>query len=409
MLLLTNKTIDKLQYDLVREGFVDLDGLNLAQEAARKNSTNLSVELVRENLITEKILLNFIQDKLHIPYVELSDYAPDKNCLSYIDADDAQKYNIFPLFKIEDVLTIAMSDPLDLFAINNIFGLEGLSIEPVVCSEISIKAAIQKYYFSESMQMENVSWQEHLIAGEFDDSVLCEIISDVLKDGIKNNVKKIVLEKFENGLNVFFENERKGFVPNLLVQRFLYELGNSFANIDLLEDTISQTARFDFFFEEQEYSVFLSKFLAKSGVMITLLLNKPLDEIPEKLQNKINIMLEKPVFIGLVGNDIKEFLYSLAQYIAQKKRVLIVESFSKYKLEKVSQFETKENVGVYFSDILKQIELQDFDVVFFEKIYTKEQFAALKFFAKERVIITTFVAEEDVTFDFLISSDGVIS
>ena len=105
MLLVTNKTIDKLKYDLVRDGLVDLDGLNFAQEKAEKQATNLSEELIKENLLSEKALLRFIQDKLHIPYVDLSDYNPDISCLKYISYDNAQKYNIFPLFNITSLFS----------------------------------------------------------------------------------------------------------------------------------------------------------------------------------------------------------------------------------------------------------------------------------------------------------------
>ena len=60
MFLLTNKTIEKLQHDLVREGLVDIDGLTLAQENAKSNGTNIAFELVKANLISEKGLLLII-------------------------------------------------------------------------------------------------------------------------------------------------------------------------------------------------------------------------------------------------------------------------------------------------------------------------------------------------------------
>ena len=53
-----------------------------------------------------------MESKLHIPYVNLEDYSPDTKCFSYIAFADARRYRIIPLFKIEDVLTVAMSDPL---------------------------------------------------------------------------------------------------------------------------------------------------------------------------------------------------------------------------------------------------------------------------------------------------------
>ena len=63
MLLLTNKTIDKLKHDLVREGLVDIEGLSFAENKVIENETNLGVELVNANLISEADLLNFIEKK----------------------------------------------------------------------------------------------------------------------------------------------------------------------------------------------------------------------------------------------------------------------------------------------------------------------------------------------------------
>ena len=84
--------------------------------------------------------------KLHFPSTTLSTYIIDKKCLKYINASDARKFKMIPLFKIEDSLSVAMSDPLDLFAIDKIVEKIGCEIEPVIVSETSLLQAIDKYY-----------------------------------------------------------------------------------------------------------------------------------------------------------------------------------------------------------------------------------------------------------------------
>ena len=116
----TNKTLEKLKYDLVREGLVEYDTVEKAQELANAQNINIGQALINSNVLSEETLLKFLENKLHIPYVNLEDYTLDKNCLQYINLVDARKYRIIPLFKIEDVLTVAMADPLDLFAIDKI-------------------------------------------------------------------------------------------------------------------------------------------------------------------------------------------------------------------------------------------------------------------------------------------------
>ena len=409
MLLVSNKTLDKLKYDLVRDGLVELDGLNSAQENAEKKATNLSEELIRQNLLSEKSLLNFIQEKLHIPYVELSDYKPDISCLKYISHEDAQKYNIFPLFKIEDVLTIAMSDPLDLFAINNIFTLENITIEPVVCAENAIREAISKYYDSPMADSQDVFWTQRLLTENLSDEIISQIISDIIKNAIDEKCSAVYFERTEDGINVCFDKKQSGFIPNILAARFVYELAVNYAKMAFIDESIPQNTRFDFLYDGREYSVVTGFLPTKFGARISLLINNPLPDISSDLRNKMNLILEAPAFIGFASETDDNFIYAVAEYIAQTKSVLMVENIVKYALDNVAQVETGKNTGIYFDEILKHAELQNFEAVFWEKIYTKEQFEKLKLLSKERFVFARAIGNALGEFDFIINGSGKVS
>ena len=114
MQAVTNKTLEKLKYDLVREGLVEFDVVNQATQIALSQNTNIGQVLINSGVITEDAILKFLEEKLHIPFVNLNDYSLDRNTLKYISYNDAKKYKILPLFKIENVLTVAMADPMDL-------------------------------------------------------------------------------------------------------------------------------------------------------------------------------------------------------------------------------------------------------------------------------------------------------
>ena len=131
----TNKTLEKLKYDLVRAGLVQYETIEQAEEIAAAQNVNIGQVLINSGVLTEETILKFLEAKLHIPYVNLEDYTLDKKCLKYINFSDAKKYRIIPLFKIEDTLTVAMADPLDLFAIDRIIENAECSIEPVISSE----------------------------------------------------------------------------------------------------------------------------------------------------------------------------------------------------------------------------------------------------------------------------------
>ncbi|MCR4881204.1 MAG: hypothetical protein K6A44_04550 [bacterium] len=408
MLLLTNKTIDKLKYDLVREGLVDYEALNFAQDNAQKNLTNLSVELVKEGIISEKELLNFIQNKLHIPYVELSDYVPDIECLKYVNPEDAKRYNIFPLFKIEDVLTIAMSDPLDLFTINNLFEPESFSIEPVVCAQDAIADAVECYYFSKKQPVAVESWQDAILAGDLEDESVEQVISSIIKNAIAENRKNIFMERAQEGLRVYFDKDVKGLIPNILAPRFINSLAGRFLAMDAFDEDVPQNSKFDFKYKNLTYSLIISFLPTKFGARISLEINKPPADLPEDFKNRLSLVVQSPSFVGVqcVRDD---FIYSVAQYLGESHSVLMAESCVKYNIAGITQLETGKNTGLYFDEIIKQVEFQNFEILFWEKIYIKEQFEKLKLLSKERTIFTSAIGEDIGEFDFVIDKDGVIS
>ena len=140
---ITNKTLEKLKYDLVRAGLVPYETIEQAEEIANAQNINIGQALINSGILTEETIIKFLESKLHIPSVNLEDYTLDENCLKYISYSDARKYRIIPLFKIEDTLTVAMADPLDLFAIDKVVETAACSIEPVIASETSILKKIE--------------------------------------------------------------------------------------------------------------------------------------------------------------------------------------------------------------------------------------------------------------------------
>ena len=89
--LLTNKTVEKLKHDLVKEGLINFDDLEKAEEIAVAQKINIAQALIRSNIIEEEPLLKIIESRLHIQYVNPDGYTPDEITLTYINAQDAIK------------------------------------------------------------------------------------------------------------------------------------------------------------------------------------------------------------------------------------------------------------------------------------------------------------------------------
>ena len=88
----TNKTLEKLKYDLVRTGLVPYETLEQAQEIANAQNINIGQALINSGVLTEETLIKFLENKLHTPFVNLEDYKLDTKCLKYVNYKDAKKY-----------------------------------------------------------------------------------------------------------------------------------------------------------------------------------------------------------------------------------------------------------------------------------------------------------------------------
>ncbi|MBU4185396.1 MAG: hypothetical protein KKI12_01760 [Proteobacteria bacterium] len=142
----TIKVVDRLKESLVSEGLITQDQLEAAEKEARQKNKILGRVLVDSGYVTEEKLLNFIGEKVHIPYVDISKYTIDPNVLKRIPERIARSYNILPLFEIEKVLTVAMSDPLDIISCDKISEVIKYEIDPVLAPDESIKEAINLWY-----------------------------------------------------------------------------------------------------------------------------------------------------------------------------------------------------------------------------------------------------------------------
>ena len=108
---ITNKTLEKLKYELVRDGIVSYETLEKAEELANVQRINIGQALINSGILAEDTLLKFLETKLHIPYVNLEDYEPDTRCFKFVTFADARRYRIIPLFKIALITCCICSSP----------------------------------------------------------------------------------------------------------------------------------------------------------------------------------------------------------------------------------------------------------------------------------------------------------
>ena len=392
----TNKTLEKLKYDLVRSGLVPYETIEQAEEIAQAQNVNIGQVLINSGAITEDAIIKFLESKLHIPSVNLEDYTLDKNCLKYINFSDARKYKIIPLFKIEDTLTVAMADPLDLFAIDKVIETAECSIEPVISTEASILKKIDEYYKTDitvgeiftSEEAEGFDWREELHSEDLSDNHMQKIIRSILKQAIIEHVHEVNFQKENEALSVNFKKNGeiipRGEIPNVLSASFVSKL-KSLAELDPSVSEVPQLGKLAFKVDDIAVIASVSTFPTIMGERIFLKIYMPTKKLAEIVTSEknmqiINNAIAESGIILVCGAPLSgktHVIYSLLLEMAARnknKNIMTLESLAKYNLDGVNQCELNENVNFNMDKASRFIEFQSPDVIYLEGVKTKEIF-----------------------------------
>src|ERR1044071_2553979 len=159
----------KLGEILVRENLLSAQQLREALDYQRAHGGRLGFNLVKMGLFSDDMITAVLSRQYGVPSVNLELFDIEPSVIRLIPQEVAQKYSVLPLSRVGASLTLAMVDPTNVFAMDDIKFMTGLNIEPVVVSEASVQEAIAKYY-SSSREIE-----------------LAGLHSDVVGEGLKTN------------------------------------------------------------------------------------------------------------------------------------------------------------------------------------------------------------------------------
>src|SRR5215468_10798311 len=131
---------------LLKEKRITPEQLQQALAAQKANGGKLGYNLVKMGFVKDEEITALLSKQYGVPSINLTQFAIDASVIKLIPAETAQKYQIVPLSRAGATLTIAMTDPTNVFAMDDIKFMTGYNVEPVVASEIAVIEAIQKYY-----------------------------------------------------------------------------------------------------------------------------------------------------------------------------------------------------------------------------------------------------------------------
>ncbi len=131
---------------LVKESLISQDQLQKALEYQRANGGKLGSCLTKMGFITDDDITGVLSRQYGVPSINLKYYEIDPTVIRLIPQDTALRYQVVPLSRVGSVLTIAMTDPTNVFAMDDVKFMTGFNVEPVVASESAIADAISRFY-----------------------------------------------------------------------------------------------------------------------------------------------------------------------------------------------------------------------------------------------------------------------
>src|SRR5215510_1277248 len=143
---MSNSSPNRLGELLVREKLISLQQLKQAQTDQAKSGRNLSYTLAKLGYISDGEITDFLSAQYRLPAVKLEDYDIEEEVIKLVAKDVCEKHRVIPVSRSGSSLIVAMADPTNLHAIDDIKFLTGFNVEPVVASETAVQAAIERYY-----------------------------------------------------------------------------------------------------------------------------------------------------------------------------------------------------------------------------------------------------------------------
>jgi len=208
---------------LVKESLISQEQLHKALEYQRANGGKLGSCLTKMGYITDDDITGVLSRQYGVPSINLKYYEIDPNVIRLIPQDTALRYQVVPLSRVGSVLTIAMTDPTNVFAMDDVKFMTGFNVEPVVASESAIADAISRFYggahangeeLSNLMrdlvedELELASDETELDAASLEkaaeEAPIIKLVNLILTDSVKRGASDIHLEPYETELRVRF-------------------------------------------------------------------------------------------------------------------------------------------------------------------------------------------------------------
>jgi type IV pilus assembly protein PilB len=373
---------------LLEAGLIDQGKLEEAIALQKVTRERLGRLLIKQGFVSEEAIMRTLSQQLRIPYVDLSSQAIDKKLILLVPQTVAENYLLVPIREDGKSLTVAMSDPLNILAIDELSIRTKLTIIPVIALEEEIQHAIEELYGG-SLLSRDESSVESISADEDEDSAkveeeieegpISQLVNLILSEAVRDRASDIHIEPEENQLRIRYRVDGmlrettplQGKYTNPVTSRL-----KIMSKLDIAERRSPQDGRFHFSSNSHNIDVRVSSFptihgenvvlrlLDQSSILLTL---EDLGFLPEdfkKFLYLIHIPYGFVLVTGPTGSGKTTTLYATLNSINDpQKNVITLEDPVEYRLQGIRQAQVNPKAGLTFAGGLRSILRQDPDIV----------------------------------------------
>jgi len=395
---------------LIKTGKVSKENLDKALSVQKEKRLPLRRVLVDMGLVSQEDLLSVLSSQLYIPTLHLNKYKFNPDIIGLVPERIARFYTLIPLSRMGNTITIAISDPLNILALDDLSSVTGCSIDIVLSPEDEIQKAIEGQYNL------NVKDMQHILdeataegAAPSEDSVeftkqgeldlgsaveesekppIVKIVDLMLVQALKKRASDIHIEPESDCLRIRFRIDgalHDVFKLPKINQNAVLARVKIISNLDITESRLAQDGRFRVVFEDKEVDFrvsalpttfgqkFVLRALDKSNLTIGLdklgFAEQPLKVFKEAIAKPFGMIL----VTGPTGSGKSTTLYSvLSQLNTPERNIMTIEDPVEYQVEGITQVQVKVDVGLTFALGLRSLLRQSPDVIMIGEIRDPE-------------------------------------
>ncbi len=393
---------------LIGSGVITADQFKKASQEQKQRGERLEQTLIRLGYANDELIFQCLADYFNLPYVDLDTYLIDEKVVKIIPEEMARRHTLIPLFKIGSTLTVAMTNPLNLLALDEVRNKIKTDVEIVIGNEKKIKKAIEQHYATSGTTLENTLQQfikgnglgsaeqppdykktydlagKDLPPGSVADAPTARALDLIMIQAIRDRASDIHFEPDEKALGIRFRID--GFLyESLKLPKQIHPALTSrikiLAEMDIAETRLPQDGNFNVKLEKRSFEIRVSTFPTIYGENVVLRIldqTSPLlrlDDLgfSEGVLNHFKQFVRKSGGIILVtgptGSGKTTTLYAALNMInCKEKNIITIEDPVEYRLAMIRQTQINPKAGVNFATGLRSILRQDPDIIMIGEI-----------------------------------------